>query len=164
MKHSKENTIEYLKNNGFPAVFIDLFEGRETPDSFDIIFGVPEELYMCSESEQKGIIPERYQPLWDNGNFDAIYCSVQDSNEIVKVYIEGGEEHYKSYLHFAAHTINRVWEHEWDELIEDFTQALEIPDWLSVLSFIENNHEKIPYQEFEVALNDYVSEATSKNA
>jgi hypothetical protein len=164
MKHTKENSLRYIKDNGYPKVFVHLFEGRPTPDSFDILFSVPEELYMCSEEEQRGIIPKEYQPLWDDSNFDSIFCAVQDSNEIVKVYVEGGERRYRSYLHFAAHTINRVWELEWDELIDTFSKALEIPSWLRVLVFIEKNHECMLYDEFESALDEYVSDVLQKNA
>lgn len=157
MRHTKESTILYLKENSFPKVYIDLFEGNPIPECFDILFRVPGELYLCSEEEQRGIIPDQYQPLWDDGNFDSIYCAIPDSNEIAKVYVEGGEIRYKSYNHFAATTLVRVWELEWDNLMDSFAQALEIEGMQEVISFIKTNHEAMDYKEFESALDDYVT-------
>ncbi|MEW8512337.1 MAG: hypothetical protein AB2608_15990 [Candidatus Thiodiazotropha sp.] len=164
MRHTRESTLSYLKENNFPKVFIDLFEENSTPECFDILFSRPEELYLCSEEEQVGIIPKEYQPLWDDGNFGAIFCAIPDSNEIAKVYVEGGETKYESYNHFAAIALVRVWELEWDNLMNSFAQALEVDGRQKILSFIETNHEVMDYKDFELALKDYVAILNEENA
>lgn len=164
MKYSKDSTIEYLRENGFPPVFIDLFEGKEIPNNFDISFGIPEELYLCSESQQKGLIPEGYQPLWDDGNFDAIFCRPAESEKIVKVYVEGGEKAYSSYVHFVAHMFVFFWELEWDDRFSDYAKALKFPYLDAVLVFLEEHHGVLRSEEFEKMLDTYISSLVANNA
>jgi len=164
MRHTKVSTTEYLKENGFPLVFINLFEGKVIPKNFDISFGIPEELYLCSESQQDGLLPSGYQPLWDDGNFDAIFCRPLESEMIVKVYVEGGEKVYSSYVHFVAHMFVFFWELEWDELFGEYAKALEFSYLDITLAFLEEYHGELPSEEIENKLNDCISNLVASNA
>ena len=164
MKHSKKSTLEYLKENHFPLVFINMYEGKEIPKNFDISFGIPEELFLCSESQQKSLLPEGYQPLWDDGNFDAIFCRPPESEMIVKVYVEGGEKTYSSYIHFVAHMFVLFWELEWDDLFVEYAKVLDFHYLDSMLVFLEKYHGDLSPEELENRMDVLISDLVANNA
>lgn len=149
---TKLRAIEKLKELKLPAVFVDLFEGRSQLPEFDILCGVPEELYLCSEEQQKDLIPTGYEPLWDDGNFDAIYCYVYADRSLKKLYVEGGEKCYPSFNHYVADLMVSLWEHEWHELLSVYASSLEFPHADTVIDFIKSNHSSLEFEQFETAL------------
>lgn len=122
---TKKRTIEFLKKNQYPKVFVDVFEDKELPKNLFIWIGVPEELYRCSEQEQRTIIPEGYEPLWDDGNFDSIYCYRETDGSIVEVSLEGDETVFKKPFLFYAYLIYKAWEFDYLDVIEQWANALE---------------------------------------
>ena len=124
---TKERTIKFLKQYAYPRVFVDLFEDNTLPKNFFIWVGVPEELYVCSEDEQHSMIPHGYEPLWDDGNFDSIYCYRYSDESIVEVSLEGDERAYKEPLLFYAHLIFKAWECDYHDVIEQWAKALVFP-------------------------------------
>lgn len=149
---TKLRAIEKLKELKLPEVYLDLFEGRCNLPEFDISCGVPEELYLCSEAQQMAMIPTGYEPLWDDGNFDAIYCYVYADRSLRKVYLEGGEKHYPGFAHYVADLLVSLWELEWDELLSVYASRLEFSHAEVVIDFIKTNHSSLETGQFETAL------------
>lgn len=146
---TKERAIQYLKGSGYPDFFIEAFLGARFPENLDIWIGVPKELYLCSESEQAELIPEGYEPLWDDGNFDAIYCATNFDKTIRKVYVEGGERVFRSYMEFAASIIECAWEAEFDEFIPEWASFLSFPYFNEAVDFLDRKDDFISYGEHE---------------
>lgn len=149
---TKLRAIEKLKELKLPKAYLDLFEGCSNLPEFDILYGVPEELYLCDEAQQMGLIPTGYEPLWDDGNFDAIYCYVDADRSLRRVYVEGGEKHFPSFNHYVADLMVLLWEHEWDDLLSIYASSLEFSHAEVVIGFIKANHASMDFEQFETAL------------
>ncbi|WP_444928841.1 hypothetical protein ACJJIF_13345 [Microbulbifer sp. SSSA002] len=146
---TKDRTVNYLKAREYPDVFLSIFLEKTVPENLDIWLGVPKELYLCNDTEQAGIIPKDYEPLWDDGNFGAIYCATHFDRSIRKVYVEGGENIYGSYLEFAASIIESAWEAEFDELLPEWASALNFPWLKEAVEFLNSKDDSASYDEHE---------------
>lgn len=148
--YTLERAKKFLVKSDFPQVFSDLFNGNEIPKNFDISFGIPGELYLCNRDEQLMIVPEPYEPLWDNGNFDSIVCVKPGSREIIELYVEGGETVFRNYSHYLAEKFRFFWECEIDdELLIEYARHLGFKYLDQVNEFLVKNNPSLPYEEYE---------------
>ena len=162
---TKKRTKEYLIKNGFPEIFIRQFTDKEEGlhKYFYLWIGVPEELYLCNELEQAELIPKGYEPLWDDGNFDSIYCANENDGTLREVFVEGGERIFRNYLELASDLVKTAWENEY-ELIVELAEDIEFPFLNQTINFLEEFYENLDYEEFKNEFSELIKKLEIENA
>ncbi|WP_223789858.1 hypothetical protein [Marinicella meishanensis] len=163
--YTKKRTIDYLIENNFPKVFIRQFTDEEEKihKHLHLWVGVPEELYLCDELEQSELIPQGYEPLWDDGNFDSIYCVNKNDGTIRQIFVEGGGRTYRNYLELAADLVLTAWENEYEFIIE-LAKDIEFPFLSQTIEFLEGSYEKLGFEEFRKEFSEFIVRLEFENS